>query len=95
MRWLDHVVRQVLVQWGYLAMLAGLIGECARLPLPGETVLMFSGFLSHKGTSLQVQQSYFEKASLAMIAGLVVLGYYIWRHKRHLFEERQHRMNQM
>jgi membrane-associated protein len=35
--------------------LAGLLGESAGLPLPGETVLMFASFLSHKHTNLSIQ----------------------------------------
>ena len=48
MHWLAHVVQYALVQWGYLALAAGLLGEDAGLPLPGETILMFSSFLAHK-----------------------------------------------
>jgi len=33
---------------------AGLFGEDAGLPLPGETVLMFASFLSHKTSSLSL-----------------------------------------
>lgn len=35
-------------------MSAGLIGENAGLPLPGETVLVFASFLSHKSTGLHL-----------------------------------------
>jgi membrane protein DedA with SNARE-associated domain len=44
MEWLAHIVRYVLVRWGYLALAAGLLGENAGLPLPGETILMYSSF---------------------------------------------------
>jgi membrane-associated protein len=54
MQWLYHLVRHVLVNWGYWAVLAGLLGENAGLPLPGETVLVFASFLAHKGTGLQL-----------------------------------------
>lgn len=54
MEWLAHVVRYVLVRWGYLALAGGLLGENAGLPLPGETVLMYSSFLAHKAKSLNI-----------------------------------------
>lgn len=55
MHWFYHTVRHVLTSWGYWAVLAGLLGESAGLPLPGETVLMFASFLSHKHTNLSIQ----------------------------------------
>lgn len=48
MHWLAHMVRFALERWGYLALAAGLLGEDAGVPVPGETVLMFSSFISHK-----------------------------------------------
>lgn len=54
MHWLDHVVRHALLTWGYWAVLAGLLGENAGVPLPGETVLMFASFLAHKSPQLQL-----------------------------------------
>src|SRR6185437_4770128 len=54
MSWLAHMVRYALVHWGYLALTTGLIGEDAGLPLPGETVLMFASFLSHKTRQLNI-----------------------------------------
>src|ERR1700752_3309252 len=48
MHWLAHMIQSALLQWGYLALVAALWGEDAALPLPGETVLMFASFLSHK-----------------------------------------------
>ena len=55
MHWLYHIVRELLTSWGYWAVLLGLLGENAGLPLPGETVLMFASFLSHKHTGLAIQ----------------------------------------
>lgn len=55
MNGLEHIIRSVLDQWGYLAVLGALLGESAGLPLPGETILVFASFLAHKGTSLQIQ----------------------------------------
>lgn len=54
MTWLYHAIRHALVHWGYLAVIAGLLGENAGLPLPGETVLMFASFLAHKTPQLQI-----------------------------------------
>lgn len=46
--WVYENVRYYLVHWGYWAVLIGLLGEDAGLPLPGETVLLFASFLAHK-----------------------------------------------
>lgn len=54
MQMLYHAVRHLLVHWGYWAVLAGILGENAGLPLPGETTLMFAGFLSNKGAGLHL-----------------------------------------
>jgi membrane protein DedA with SNARE-associated domain len=52
MQWLANSVQNALVHWGYLALVVGLIGEDAGLPLPGETVLMFASFLAAKSGQL-------------------------------------------
>src|SRR5581483_4997538 len=54
MEWIYHTVHHFLATWGYWAVLIGLLGENAGLPLPGETVLMFASFLAHKGTDLEL-----------------------------------------
>lgn len=54
MHWIYHTVRQMLVSWGYWAVVLGLLGENVGLPLPGETVLMFASFLAHKSTGLHL-----------------------------------------
>jgi membrane protein DedA with SNARE-associated domain len=54
MHWIYQAVQDGLVRWGYWAVLVGLLGENAGLPLPGETVLMFASFLSHKQPGLQI-----------------------------------------
>jgi membrane-associated protein len=54
MHWLYHIIRHTLVHWGYWAIVAGLLSENAGFPLPGETVLMFSSFLAHKHTRLDL-----------------------------------------
>lgn len=54
MHWLAHMVRLALERWGYLAEAAGLLGEDAGLPLPGETVLMFASFIAHKSQALSL-----------------------------------------
>lgn len=47
----------MLANWGYWAVFAGLLGENAGLPLPGETLLMFANFLAHKRAgSLRIQR---------------------------------------
>lgn len=48
------MVRIALERWGYLALAAGLLGEDAGVPIPGETVLMFSSFISHKSQALDL-----------------------------------------
>lgn len=48
MHWVYHQVQYFLLHWGYWAILAGVMGEDAGLPFPGETVLMFASFVSHK-----------------------------------------------
>jgi len=55
MHWFYHVVRHFLISWGYWALLLGLFGESMGLPLPGETLLMFASFLTHKQTGLHIQ----------------------------------------
>jgi membrane protein DedA with SNARE-associated domain len=54
MHFLYHIIRHALVRWGYLAVIAGLMGESAGLPLPSEATLMFASFLSHKTSHLQL-----------------------------------------
>jgi membrane-associated protein len=54
MHWLADVIQHALLQWGYLALIAALLGEDAGLPLPGETVLMFASFLAHKTGQLSL-----------------------------------------
>jgi membrane protein DedA with SNARE-associated domain len=54
MHWIYHIVRHLLLAWGYWAVLAALLAEDAGLPLPGETVLIFASFLSHKSGSMQL-----------------------------------------
>lgn len=54
MHWIYHIIRHLLLSWGYWAILAALLAEDAGLPLPGETVLIFASFLSHKSGSMQL-----------------------------------------
>ncbi|HET6935360.1 MAG TPA: DedA family protein [Candidatus Angelobacter sp.] len=54
MHWIVDTVRHFLVAWGYWAVILGLIGEDAGLPLPGETILIFASFLAYKHHKLQV-----------------------------------------
>jgi membrane protein DedA with SNARE-associated domain len=54
MHWVYHVVRHALINWGYWAVVAGLLAENGGLPVPGETTLMFASFLAHKTHQLQL-----------------------------------------
>jgi membrane protein DedA with SNARE-associated domain len=49
MHWIVDEVRYFLLAWGYGAMVVALVGEDAGLPLPGETLLIFAGFLAYRG----------------------------------------------
>lgn len=55
MHWVYLEVQRFLLRWGYWAVLGGLLGEDAGLPLPGETVLMFASFLAHKRAELHIE----------------------------------------
>lgn len=54
MEWVAHVVQYFLTRWGYLALAAGIFGESAGLPLPGETLLILSSFVAHKSKGLNI-----------------------------------------
>ncbi|MFL6437035.1 MAG: DedA family protein [Terriglobales bacterium] len=54
MHWLNDIIRHTLSHYGYWALLGAMLGENAGVPLPGETVLMFASFLSHKDTGLHL-----------------------------------------
>jgi membrane-associated protein len=55
MHWVYQTVQQMLGRYGYWAVLGGLLGENAGLPLPGETILMFAAFVAHKNAGLRIQ----------------------------------------
>lgn len=77
MSWLADIIRHALARWGYLALAAALLGEDAGLPLPGETTLMLSSFLSHKTNQLHL--------ALLIVVGIAAaiigdnLGYFAGR----------------
>lgn len=48
MHWVVSTVHHYLLTWGYWAVIVGLLGETAGLPLPGETILIFASFLAFK-----------------------------------------------
>jgi membrane-associated protein len=77
MSWFVHLVRVALLRWGYLALAAGLLGESAGLPLPGETVLMLASFLSYKTTRLSIGPL----IAVGIVAAVLGdnLGFYIGR----------------
>ncbi|HET9741622.1 MAG TPA: DedA family protein [Terriglobales bacterium] len=54
MHWIIDTVRHFLVSWGYWAIVLGLLGEDAGVPLPGETLLIFASFLAYKHHELQL-----------------------------------------
>jgi membrane protein DedA with SNARE-associated domain len=54
MHWIVETVRHFLIAWGYWAIVLGLLGEDAGVPLPGETILVFSSFLAYKHHQLQL-----------------------------------------
>lgn len=78
MDWLAHFVRYVLVRWGYLALAGGLLGECAGLPLPGETILMYSSFVAHKTDQLNIFLVILVGAAAAILGDNI--GYFAGKH---------------
>jgi membrane protein DedA with SNARE-associated domain len=67
MEWLARFISEILVRWGYLAVAAGLLGENAGLPLPGETILMYSSFLARKTSELNILSLILVGASAAIL----------------------------
>lgn len=78
MHWFYHIIRHVLASWGYWALLAGLFGESMGLPLPGETLLMFSSFLSRKHTGLHIEWVILVGIGSAVLGDNT--GYWLGRH---------------
>ena len=78
MHWMYHAVREFLNSWGYWAVLVGLLGEDAGLPLPGETVLMFASFLAHKDASLKIYWVIVVGTGAAVLGDNI--GYFLGRH---------------
>lgn len=78
MHWIYHTIRAVLISWGYWAILAGLLGENAGLPVPGETVFMFASFLAHKHTHLALQWAILTGTGAAVLGDNA--GYFLGRH---------------
>jgi len=78
MHWIYDTVREVLSSWGYWALLLGIFGESVGFPLPGETLLMFASFLSHKESGLRIQYV----IPIGIVAAVMGdnLGYWIGRH---------------
>lgn len=77
MHWLVEHIQHFIIVWGYWAVLAGLLGENAGIPLPGETILIFASFLAYKHEHLQLQW--------VIVVGIVAatlgdnIGYFIGR----------------
>jgi len=78
MEWLAGWVQWVLTRWGYLALAACLLGENAGLPLPGETILMYSSFVARKTHELNIVLIVVVATAAAMLGDN--LGY--WAGKR-------------
>jgi membrane protein DedA with SNARE-associated domain len=78
MKWLAGWVQWVLTRWGYLALAACLLGENAGLPLPGETILMYSSFVARKTHELNIVLIVAVATAAAMLGDN--LGY--WAGKR-------------
>lgn len=49
MDWFSDGVRYFLSNWGYCAIVVGILGENAGLPIPGEAILIAASFLAKKG----------------------------------------------
>ena len=78
MHWIYHTVRHLLSSWGYWALLIGLFGESVGLPLPGEALLMFASFLTHKQSGLRI----YWVIPIGIVAAVLGdnLGYWLGRH---------------
>ena len=75
---LANMVTYVLVRWGYLALAAGLVGECAGLPLPGETTLMLASFVAHKTHQLNIFLVILVGTAAAVVGDNI--GFWVGRH---------------
>ncbi|MFZ0662218.1 MAG: DedA family protein [Acidobacteriaceae bacterium] len=73
----EQIIRSLLDQWGYVAIFGALLGESAGLPLPGETILVLSSFLAHKGTSLHIQWVILVGIAAAVLGDNI--GFYVGR----------------
>src|SRR6185437_11850061 len=78
MEWLAGWVQWILTRWGYLALAGCLLGENAGLPLPGETILMYSSFVARKTHELNIVLIIVVATAAAMLGDN--LGY--WAGKR-------------
>lgn len=78
MHWFYDTVRHFLSSWGYWALLLGLFGESLGLPLPGETLLMFASFLTHKESGLRI----YWVIPIGIVAAVMGdnFGYFLGRH---------------
>ena len=77
MHWIAEHVQHFIIVWGYWAVLVGLLGENAGIPLPGETILIYASFLAYKHGHLHLQW--------VIVVGIVAatlgdnIGYFIGR----------------
>lgn len=91
MHWIAQTVEHYIVAWGYWAVILGLFIEDAGVPVPGETILIFSSFVAYQHHQL--------KLWLIIVCGIAAatsgdnLGYWIGRKGgRPLLERWKHLM---
>jgi membrane protein DedA with SNARE-associated domain len=80
-----HILTDFFSRYGYSAVFFGVMLENAGLPVPGETVLIFAGFLAYHGELRLV------RAILTAIAGATIgdsLGYCLGRYGGTAFIEK-------
>jgi membrane-associated protein len=82
---LFHVLSEFFARWGYWVVFFGVMLENGGLPIPGETVLLFAGFLAYQG------EIRLYRAVLTAIAGATIgdsLGYALGRYGGNAFFDR-------
>lgn len=77
MHWLGEHIQHFIIVWGYWAVVVGLLGENAGIPLPGETILIFASFLAYRHEHLQLQWVIVVGIAAATLGDNI--GYYIGR----------------
>lgn len=83
MHWVTQTIREFLTSWGYWAVLVGLLGENAGIPLPGETLLMFASFLAHKDARLRIYWVIVSGIGAAILGDNI--GFFLGKHFKQTF----------